>query len=806
MSPAETQQAPAALTPEELQKKLARVELLYELCRDFHSTQDLAELVPKVFEEVVKAMDCEGGSLWMWDEEAKIITCETAYGPGSEGVKGLQLPKGTGVVGWVINMKKPTIVKDASADKRFAGTTDQKSGFVTKSMICVPLLTPSGVVGAIQVLNKKGEPGQFNDDDLELCKVLAENAAMAIVNARSFEAEKRAKERIQIFNDFNKMQSATLDLDKLLDMILKRVVTILDAVAGSVWLKVGNELVCKVAAGPTGGKLVGAKVGIGTGIVGGAVAKKTPLIVEDTEKSDLFSGKVDDATGFKTKSLMTVPLIHQDEAIGAIQIINKKDEDDRFTKSDMELLSSLAGLSTSAIKNATLFEVESKAKNLSTLLDISKEVMSNLDIDSVLATVVNLTSQVVPYDRSAMMVRNENKFDLRAVSGVAKIDKTDPVLKALDEAVDEIEKDTYIPDAEKYIAESGGLPKLKEYLKVSGAGSFFADVLDDDQGILAMMTMESKNKDFLPPAQREMLGLLSNQITVALRNAELYKSVPLFSSLGKSAVGKRPLIALAILIPVVAGIYFGLTIPKIEHRITGQIEIQPIVRNKIYAKESGLLDSVKFKEGDKVAAGDLFAELSLQDMEQEKLKIQTKREIARQAYLRALGLSNMSEARTKESEMAQAERELENLHAKMQNTKVISPYAGQVMTKNLQQKVGENVSRGSVVGEVVDLGKLLIKFSISQEQLRYMGVGQEIHFKVSAFPARLFKATVEWIGIDSEPKDDQVLYSAYAVIDNADGTLRAGMSGRGKLLAGKWRPLDQLLEQPAHWYKMNWVW
>lgn len=793
-------------TMEDLQEKVKRLALLYEINRDFHATLDVGELMPKVFEKVLKAMDAEAGSLWLWDEDRKIIKCENAYGPGSESVKGLELPKGTGVVGWVINMKKPTIVKDATADKRFAASADAKTGFVTKSMICVPLMSQSGAIGAIQVLNKKGDSAQFSDEDLEMCKVLAENASMAIVNARAFEAEKTAKERIQVFNEFNKAQSSTLELDKLLDIILKRVVSILDAVAGSIWLKSGADLVCKVAAGSTAGKLVGAKVGVGTGIVGSVVAKKAPMIVEDTEKSELFSGKVDDATGFKTKSLITVPLLHQDEAIGAIQIINKKRQDDLFTKDDMELLSSLGGLSTSAIKNATLYEVERKAKDLSTLLEISKEVSSNLDIDSVLLTVVNLTNQVVPYERATMLVKNENKFDLRAVSGMAQIDKNDAILKALDNAADAIEKDLYIPDAESYLAESGGIPLVKEYLKASGVGAFYARVLADDQGILAMMTMESKTKDFIPPAQLEMLTLLANQVTVAIRNAELYKSVPMFSSLGKSALGKRPLLALAIGVPVLAGLWAALTLPKIEHRIAGQVQIFPIVRYKIYAKESGLLTNVRFKEGDMIKSGDLFAELSIQDMEQEKMKIQTKREISRQAYLQMLGLSKMAEARMKESEIAQADRELANLSSKMENTKVVSPYEGQVLTADLPQKVGENVSRGSVVGEVVDLSKLQVKFLIPEEELRFVGQGQDVHFKVGAYPARTFKGKIERMGIEAETKDKMTFFSATAAIDNPDRALRAGMSGRGKLLAGTWRPLDMLLQKPVQWFKMNWVW
>ena len=90
--------------------------------------------------------------------------------------------------------------------------------------------------------------------------------------------------------------------------------------------------------------------------------------------------------------------------------------------------------------------------------------------------------------------------------------------------------------------------------------------------------------------------------------------------------------------------------------------------------------------------------------------------------------------------------------------------------------------------------------------MQYVAVGQDIHFKVSAYPGRTFAAKIERIGLEAEPKDKVIYYSATAVIDNPDQSLRAGMSGRGKLLAGEWRPLDQLMEQPLHWFKMTWVW
>jgi signal transduction histidine kinase len=92
------------------------------------------------------------------------------------------LPRGTGLVGTVIDSDESVIVNDVSQDARFSSSVDRDTGFRTRSVLCVPLRTNRRMWGAIEVLNRSsGEP--FGDDDRRFCEAIASLAAIAIENA-----------------------------------------------------------------------------------------------------------------------------------------------------------------------------------------------------------------------------------------------------------------------------------------------------------------------------------------------------------------------------------------------------------------------------------------------------------------------------------------------------------------------------------------------------------------------------------------------------------------------------------------------
>jgi HD-GYP domain-containing protein (c-di-GMP phosphodiesterase class II) len=109
---------------------------------------------------------------------------EVALGEKGEIVKRFQLKRGEGIAGWVAMHGESLIVSNAQKDPRFFKKVDQAAGFVTHTVICVPLRIKDDIIGVIQGINKR--EGEFTHDDLDLFQALADQIAIALDNARLY--------------------------------------------------------------------------------------------------------------------------------------------------------------------------------------------------------------------------------------------------------------------------------------------------------------------------------------------------------------------------------------------------------------------------------------------------------------------------------------------------------------------------------------------------------------------------------------------------------------------------------------------
>jgi len=161
-----------------------RQKLLNQISQHLHQTIDLDELIPQIFTEVNKAIQAEAQSIWLVDEEAGFIKCRYATGPESEMLKGFAVSlSAPSVVGSSVSKRKSIIIKDAQKDRRRARSADEWTGFVTRSLMTVPLVLKGKSIGAIQAVNKRG--GRlFNQEDLDLFRAIADSAALAVNNAQ----------------------------------------------------------------------------------------------------------------------------------------------------------------------------------------------------------------------------------------------------------------------------------------------------------------------------------------------------------------------------------------------------------------------------------------------------------------------------------------------------------------------------------------------------------------------------------------------------------------------------------------------
>jgi serine phosphatase RsbU (regulator of sigma subunit) len=176
----------------ELQENLQRTNLLYEISADLSAQLDLDQLLTSTLQRVQQALEAPAASLLTVEGDSLIF--QVALGEKSDQIKPFQIPIEGSIAGWVVQNQKGTIVNDAKNDPRFYHAADAESGFITSCLIAVPLLVKDGAIGVIELFNKVDG---FSERDLDLLTAIASNAAIAIENARLYQAavEKGRMER-----------------------------------------------------------------------------------------------------------------------------------------------------------------------------------------------------------------------------------------------------------------------------------------------------------------------------------------------------------------------------------------------------------------------------------------------------------------------------------------------------------------------------------------------------------------------------------------------------------------------------------
>jgi sigma-B regulation protein RsbU (phosphoserine phosphatase) len=154
---------------------------LAELSQALALSLDLSKTLAMALERIAEFMQAEAASVFLVDPATRLIECRLCVGPVD--IAGLKLEIGQGIVGRAVAENTTQIVRDAQTDSRVNVRVDAETGFVTRSIICVPLTTAEGPIGALEVINRRGG-GLFEPADAELLRTLAAPAALAVNNAR----------------------------------------------------------------------------------------------------------------------------------------------------------------------------------------------------------------------------------------------------------------------------------------------------------------------------------------------------------------------------------------------------------------------------------------------------------------------------------------------------------------------------------------------------------------------------------------------------------------------------------------------
>lgn len=167
-----------------LKEKLETLSMVSMMGHLMNSLLDEGEIQKRSMEMIIRLVGAESGSLLLIDPMTQELCFAVVLGKAEHKIEQMRLKSGEGIAGWVAKTGKAEIVHDVRQDVRFLGDMDRKSGFVTRSILCVPVEVRGKRVGVLEAINKKKR--RFNKNDMEVMKALSDHIAISIHTARLF--------------------------------------------------------------------------------------------------------------------------------------------------------------------------------------------------------------------------------------------------------------------------------------------------------------------------------------------------------------------------------------------------------------------------------------------------------------------------------------------------------------------------------------------------------------------------------------------------------------------------------------------
>ncbi len=184
------------------QRRSAELYTMNDIAAAITSSLDTHEIYRLVVKQINEFFQVDAGSLLLLDEETGDLEFVMTLEAGEEKLAGVRVPRGQGVVGYVAETQCYELVLNVQNHPRFYRKVSEDVGYVTHSILCVPMVVKGRTIGVIELLNKKNGP--FSAEDAERLTRMAATIGVALENARLFEQVSNGRDRLEaILNSTN---------------------------------------------------------------------------------------------------------------------------------------------------------------------------------------------------------------------------------------------------------------------------------------------------------------------------------------------------------------------------------------------------------------------------------------------------------------------------------------------------------------------------------------------------------------------------------------------------------------------------
>jgi GAF domain-containing protein/ActR/RegA family two-component response regulator len=503
----------------EATQRRAEAEELARLARTLTESLDVADVVERTAQSVLPLFRVQSSVVRLLQPDGSLVAqalggrSRERFGPGHV------LPAGVGVLGRAVVEGRAVSSPDVLADADTRLSDDLREHLSAPgdgAVLAVPLRAKGGIIGALGIMDERGRV--YTDEETALLQAFADQASLALENARLFSLERARRQQIAALADIERELAAVLQADRLPALIVERATALFRA-SGALWtLGEDGGLVPRAW---TGQDLAGERLAPDEGFAGLAMRERRGLISNEYARSPHASPRY---VAAGVRCVIVQPLILRDRPVGVLTMSRSEADAQPFGIEDLTLLQSFASHAATAIENARLYEEATRyAERLRALEEVNRLVSSSLEPDEVLGNLARAISQFfdAPYvslwsvDESAGMLRRAlthgdpalaaELHDTLAIGegGIGwVVEHRQPILWT------EVARDARSIDASALVRR--GLTWVTAYPIAIG------------ERVLGAFAVHRDSAWAVSPETTSLMGSLAAQAAVALENARLY--------------------------------------------------------------------------------------------------------------------------------------------------------------------------------------------------------------------------------------------------------------------------------------------
>jgi PAS domain S-box-containing protein len=407
-------------------RALSSLELLYSISRELTGQLDLRELLQRVLQLTLENIGGASGSILVLDEEGSVSEGALAYDGQVHDHTAEQLTFSyeRGLAGWVVDHKQGALVTNTLEDERWINRPGE-NGPVARSAICVPLIARDRVVGVLTTSHP--DPQALNEEDLALLTAIADQAGVAVENARLFKTEQVRRQLASTLQEITRTISSTLDPDQVFLRVLDQLKRVIEYDSASFFLVEDDHLRLVAARGFIDEtSLLGLRLPLTADLIDSQMlATKVPMFIDDVQQHPGWVRTDELPESTEIHGWIGAPLLVRDRVVGVLSVDSH--QVGAYDERHLEVVSAFADQAATAVLNARLFaEAQRQVQATLALAETARVVTGSLDMVDVPQRILAQTMRSLEAEGASLALVNEESGELefKVATGVGAKDVT----------------------------------------------------------------------------------------------------------------------------------------------------------------------------------------------------------------------------------------------------------------------------------------------------------------------------------------------------------------------------------------------